>query len=224
MRTPVKPIRMLGLLLKAVGFQRCALARLALLLAGLSAIGCAGSKPATSGPRPPPPEDAREFYPLEMGWKWAYEIEKGGEHILAVYAVVGRQGSVATLQAGEERIVYTVLPEGIARRAPGSDSPGGDFLLRSPVRAGAQWPIDGGTATVAAAGKQVDVPAGSYPDCIVVEESRTDPPRLVRTTYAPGVGPVAIEFLVHDPASAQFQTALRASLRGATPPGKDPLD
>ena len=107
---------------------------------------------------------------------------------------------------------------------PGRIRAGGDFLLRSPLRAGAQWPIDGGTATVAAVGKQVDVPAGSYPDCIVVEESRTDPPRLVRTTYAPGVGPVAIEFLVHDPASAQFQTALRASLRGATPPGKDPLD
>jgi hypothetical protein len=68
------------------------------------------------------------------------------------------------------------------------------------------------------------VPAGRYDGCIVVEESRLDPPRLVRTTYAPGIGPVAIEYLVHDPATAQFQTALRASLRGATPPGKDPLD
>jgi hypothetical protein len=194
------------------------------LVAGLTAAACAGKQSSTGATRAPPPEDAREFYPLEPGWKWAYEINRGGETILAVYAVVGRQGPTATLQAGDERIVYTVLPEGIARRAPGPDSVGGDFLLRSPLRAGAQWPIDGGTATVSAVGKQVDVPAGSYPDCIVVEESRTDPPRLVRTTYAPGVGPVAIEFLVHDPASAQFQTALRASLRGATPPGKDPLD
>lgn len=220
---PVKTIRVPGSLLKAVGFPRCALARLA-LVATVWAAGCAGKSPSTSGNRAPPPEDAREFYPLETGWKWAYEIDKGGERILAVYAVVGRQGATVTLQAGEERIVYTVLPEGIARRPPGPDSAGGDFLLRSPLRAGAQWPIDGGTATVSAVGKLVEVPAGSYPDCIVVEENRTDPPRVVRTTYAPGVGPVAIEYLVHDPASAQFQTALRANLRGATPPGKDPLE
>ena len=194
------------------------------LVAGLMAAGCAGKQSSSGANKGPPPEDAREFYPLEPGWKWAYEINRGGETMLAVYAVVGRQGPIATLQAGDERIVYTVLPEGIARRAPGPDSVGGDFLLRSPLRAGAQWPIDGGTATVSAVGKQVDVPAGRYPDCIVVEESRTDPPRLVRTTYAPGIGPVAIEFLVHDRASAQFQTALRASLRGATPPGKDPLE
>jgi hypothetical protein len=211
MRTPAKRIRLLVI---GLGLG---------LGLGLAAA-CAGKQPAASGPAAPPPEDAREFYPLETGWKWAYEIEKGGEHILAVYAVVGRQGAVATLEAGDERIVYTVLPEGIARRPPGTESATGDFLLRSPVRAGAQWPIDGGTATVAAVGKQVTVPAGDYRGCVTIEESRTDPPRLVRTTYAPGVGPVTIEFMVHDPATAQFQTALRAKLRGATPPGKDPLE
>lgn len=196
------------------------------VLAGLLWVlgACASARPAGPDPAAPPPEDARAFYPLEAGWKWAYDVEKGGDHILAVYAVIERQDALVTLQAGGERIVYSVLPEGIARRPPGKESPSGDFLLKSPLRAGASWPIDGGTATVAAAGQSVTVPAGNYTGCIVVEENRMEPARLVRTTYAPGVGPVAIEYLVHDPASAQFQTALRASLRGATPPGKDPLD
>ena len=101
--------------------------------AGVWAAACAGKSPSTSGTRAPPPEDAREFYPLETGWKWAYEIDKGGEQILAVYAVVGRQGATATLQAGEERIVYTVLPEGIARRAPGPDSPRRRFSPAQPA-------------------------------------------------------------------------------------------
>src|SRR4030095_7900400 len=106
-------------------------------------------------------------------------------------------GDRAVLQAGEERIVYAVLPEGIARRAPSPDQPTGDFLLRSPVRAGAHGTIEGGgTAPVAQAGRTVVVPAGSYANCVVVEESRVEPARLVRTTYAPGVGPVALEYLV----------------------------
>ena len=120
--------------------------------------------------------------------------------------------------------MYAVLPEGIARQAPGKAGPAGDFLLRSPVRTGASWPVEGGTATVAATGRTVTLPSGGrYDNCAVIEENRTDPPRLVRTTYAPGVGPVSIEYLVHDPGSGQFETALRASLRGVTPPGADPL-
>jgi hypothetical protein len=184
---------------------------------------CASSRPAGRPEPGPPPEDASEFYPLMAGWRWAYDIEKGNEQILAIYAVVQRNGDVAILQAGEERLVYAVLPQGIIRGEPVRDAAPGDFLLKSPLRLGAHWPILGGTATVAAVGKTVTVPAGAFSNCVVVEENRSSPARLVRTTYAPGTGPIAVDLLVHDDATGVFQPALRARLRGVTAPGADPV-
>jgi hypothetical protein len=195
------------------------------LMTVLLGVGCASSAGQKAGAQATASvEDARQLYPLDAGWKWAYDVEKAGQPILAVYSVIQRQGVTAVLQAGEERITYLVLPDGIARRGPDKDLPHGDYLLHSPIRVGARWPIEGGTATVASVGQTVTVPAGTYQGCVVVEESRSEPTRLVRTTYAPGTGPVTIEFLVHDAASGRFEPALRASLRGVTSPGSDPLN
>jgi hypothetical protein len=206
------------------------------LLAGPGAglLACATAPTVGRTETGPPPEDAAQYYPLENGWRWAYEIEKGGEKILAVYAVVQRSGRVAILRAGEEQLTYSVLPDGIVRgEATDPGFPVGpppqdtrladDFLLKSPVRLGARWPIPGGTATVAEVGKQVSVPAGEFSNCVVIEENRSAPARMVRTTYAPGTGPIAIDLLVHDEVSGVFRPALRARLRGVTTPGTDPL-
>jgi hypothetical protein len=198
---------------------------LAFLCIGLAA--CATAPTGGRGKATPPPEDASQYYPLQSGWKWAYEIDRSGETILAVYAVVQRDGDLAVLQAGEERLVYAVRPEGIVRGgADGAAAAGSapDFLLKSPLRLGTQWPIEGGTATVAAVAKTVAVPAGEFVNCVVIEENRSAPARLVRTTYAPGTGPIAIDLLVHDDATGAFQPALRARLRGVTAPGADPLN
>jgi len=97
--------------------------------------------------RTPPPEQAAAYFPLATGWKWAYEIEKGGEKILATYAVVEQMGDTVIVQAGEERTGYAILPEGIARREGLSP---GDFILKTPIRAGATWPLGSGTASVIA--------------------------------------------------------------------------
>jgi hypothetical protein len=184
-------------------------------------LACATTPVPDRGKLGPPPEDASQYYPLESGWRWAYDIEKGGERILAIYAVVQRNGETAVLQAGDERLTYSVKPDGILRGDAGAmDSR--DYLLKSPLRLGAQWPITGGTATVAEVAKTVNVPAGPFSNCVVVEENRTSPARVVRTTYAPGTGPVAIDLLVHDEVTGLFQPALRARLRGVTLPGADP--
>ena len=191
-------------------------------LAGL--LACAGSNPQKpAAAQTTSSEDARQYYPLETGWRWAYDVEKAGERILAIYSVIERGGASAVLQAGTERISYLVMPDGIARRAPDKELPQGDYLLRSPIKAGARWPIEGGTATVSSVAQAVTVPAGTFQGCIIVEESRSEPTRLARTTYAPGMGPVVIEYLVHDAATGRFYPALRAALRGVTPPGSDPL-
>ncbi len=197
----------------------------------LLVLSCAGTParpPATGGP---PPEDARQYYPLEPGWRWAYDVERGSEggaeQILAVYSVKERSGTTAVLEAGGETIRYEVLEAGIARlaAAPEADKRAGaqDFLLRSPIRAGARWPIADGTATVTAVGRSVTVPAGTFANCVTIEEAKDTPPRLIRTTYAPAVGPVMIDSLVQIPGRGVYESNLRAVLRGVTRPGEDPL-
>jgi hypothetical protein len=193
-----------------------------------SAVGCAATAPAVSpggGPPPPPPEDATAYYPLVPGWKWAYQVENekekaAGGSVLAVYAVLERIGDTAIVQAGEDRLIYAVLPAGIARR-DGMNV--GDFLLKTPVRVGTTWPLASGEAKVVAVGRTETVPGGTFPGCATVEESRTDPQRVVRTVYAAGVGPILVEMQVHDPATGQFRTGMRAALLGVTRPGEDPL-
>src|SRR5215471_13709701 len=87
------------------------------LLAALAlAAGCAsaGAGGATAGPRKN--LTAADYYPLAPGWKWAYDLEKDGQKILAVYAVLERIGDTAIVQAGEDRLAYAITPEGIAQR------------------------------------------------------------------------------------------------------------
>jgi hypothetical protein len=193
-----------------------------------SMLSCANAPAPTAAARSAPTEEAQEYYPLQTGWKWAYDVERGGERILAVTAVQERRPNAALLQAGGETLRYDIGPAGIARAAlPGLESAkratSTDFLIKNPVRPGNSWPIEGGTATITGVGRSVTVAAGTFDNCVVVEEARSGPPRLVRTTYAPGVGPVALESLVQVPGRGSYETTLRASLRGVTRPGEDPL-
>jgi hypothetical protein len=184
------------------------------------AVGLACATTPKTPTRTPPPEQAAAYFPLVPGWKWAYQIEKGGEQILATYAVVQQMGDTVIVQAGEERNGYAILPEGIARRE--SLDPG-DLILKTPIRAGATWPLAGGKATVVSVGEDVTVPAGSYANCAVIEETRSNPDRVLRTTYAAGVGPITLEYQVSNPATRKFDVVLRARLLGLTRPGEDPL-
>jgi hypothetical protein len=190
----------------------------------LTVAACAGRGPGGAPPvtaaAAPAPEDAAAYYPLAPGWKWAYKVEKGGDTMLATYAVLDRLGDRVIVQAGDDRLVYAVLPDGIARR----EGLGvGDYLLKNPVRLGATWPLASGEAKVASVGRTVTVPGGTFGGCATIEESRTEPARVFRTTYAAGVGPIELEVQVHDAATGQFRTELRAALVGVTRPGEDPL-
>ena len=78
-----------------------------------------------------------------------------------------------------------------------------------------------GTAKVVAVAHEVTVDAGHFSDCVVIEVTRSDPVRVVRTTFAPDIGPVSLEFQVQD--GSRFITSTRASLRSVTKPGEDPF-
>jgi hypothetical protein len=194
-------------------------ARARVLAGVILALGCASTHLEPRA-QEPPPESAQAYYPLQAGWHWAYEVDKGGERILAMYAVRDVVGDTAILETGDERLLYAITPEGIARKEGLSI---GDFILRTPMRSGATWAVTGGKATVTAVGKTVTVPAGTFTNCAIVEEVRSNPDRVLRTTFAAGVGPVVVEYQVHDPVAGRFETALHATLRGMTRPGDDPL-
>jgi hypothetical protein len=197
---------------------RVALVVVAAAAAALTgAAGCATSAGATAAPVRRTNLTAADFYPLAPGWKWAYDLEKDGQKILAVYAVLERTGDTAVVQAGEERLTYAVTPEGIAQKEGGTV---GDYVIRNPVTLGSVWPVAGGSAKVISVGQDVTVEAGRFTDCAIVEVTRADPVRIARTTFAPDVGWIVLEVQVQQ-GSGAFVTTTRAMLRGLTKPGQD---
>jgi hypothetical protein len=191
---------------------------------GASRSGCAGlaltllACATPPAPRPgaiSPSTAALDYYPLLPGWGWAYEIEREGTKVLALYAVAERRADVAVIQHGEERIEYRILPDGIARREGGLP---GDYLLKMPMRVGASWPVRDGTATFAEVGKTVSLPSGDFHECAVVEEVRREPDRVTRTTYCRNAGPVEIELRVFSPLTRAYEVHAHARIMSVSRP------
>ena len=187
-------------------------------LAGFAVMGgCATGGGAPSGSGPHGELTAADYYPLASGWKWAYDVEKDGLNILATYAVLERTGDIAVVQAGDERLTYAITPDGIAQKELDAV---GDFIIKNPVRPGSEWPVASGRAKIVSIDEHVSLePAGQFSHCLVVEVTRSDPMRVARTTYAPGVGWVALELQVQE--GQRFVTTTRAHLRAVTKPGED---
>jgi hypothetical protein len=190
------------------------------VLVGLVGVGCATTGGTSNDIKPRSNLTAADFYPLQPGWKWAYDVEKDGMNILATYAVLERNGDTAVVQTGDERLTYAVTPEGIAQKDGGML---GDFVIKNPVQVGAEWAVEGGRAHVVSVTADFKLDSGEhYLGCLVVEVTRTDPVRVTRTTFAPDLGPVLLEMQVQSgpgPGQAQQLTTLtRARLRAVTCP------
>ncbi|HEY2728875.1 MAG TPA: hypothetical protein VGK52_02980, partial [Polyangia bacterium] len=113
---------------RSLSFSRTLGLALAALLLGV--FGCATTDTGAAAHVPRTGLTAADYYPLAEGWKWAYDLEKDGQKILAVYAVTERTPEGATIQAGPERIDYAVSSEGIAQ----ADASGiGDYVLKNPL-------------------------------------------------------------------------------------------
>jgi hypothetical protein len=185
----------------------------------LALTGCGTTAPPAAAVTVRPQDlHAADFYPLDAGWRWAYDIEKDGQKMLAMYTALERTADTATVQAGDDRLSYAITPEGIAQR---DGTMRGDFVIKNPVAAGTTWEVLGGKAKIVSIGQEVSTDAGKFPNCAIVEVTRTSPTRVARTTFAPGVGPIVIELQVQSGGS--FVTVTRATLRALTRPGEDPL-
>jgi hypothetical protein len=179
----------------------------------LGACATSGGGPDVVQPRPG--ITASEYYPLTDGWKWAYDVEQEGTNILATYAVVEVKEKLSVVQAGDERLTYLMAPDGVAQF---DGSAIGDYVIKDPLKPGAEWTVAGGRARIASVNEEANIEgAGRYAGCVVVEVTRTEPARITRTMFAPGVGPVAIEMQVQE--GPKFVTKVKARLRAVTKPG-----
>jgi hypothetical protein len=173
--------------------------------AALLTAACA----TTIRPASPETTEPRDFYPLETGNAWSYDIDTGeSSTTLAVSRVESFDGRLAEVRTGEALIRYEVLPEGI--RVP----PGEEWVLRMPFQEGATWPGRGGrTARLVSMGLHVETRAGAFEDCLLVSETGGKLDFEVRTVYCPRVGPVSVESTMRS-SSSNRELTVSAKLRG----------
>lgn len=168
------------------------------------------------------------LYPMEPGTQWVYDVDTGGGEppTLGIFEVIEAAGSQRQIannrgmtSTGQIRhadpVVYEITADGI--RHPSS----GGWLLRAPIRQGAEWEAMGGrTARVTDIDASVEVFAGTFEGCVEVTESGGEDGRQVRTVYCPQVGPVLIESAM-DMTLTTRQVATTARLRTHAPGGED---
>lgn len=160
---------------------------------------------------------AADYFPLASGWTWTYEVSQAGTKARTRYAVLERSGDGAVVQEGDERVAYVLTPEGIAEKVGDRL---GDYVIKNPVRDGAEWPVEGGHARILAMKGVCTSPlVGRYEGCVLVAVMRADPKRVTQTSFAPYLGRVQIAIDAHD--GEQFVPIARAQLVAFTRPGDE---
>ena len=176
---------------------------LAFLFVGVSACGAAPE--ARSGADK---LSVDRLYPLRAGSVWTYDVNTGqGLPVLAITRVLRSQHGKIEVSSGGEPVVYEARPDGLYR----PDRAG--FVLKAPIRKGAQWDAGGGArAEVVETDKQIATVAGEFTGCVEVVETGGAADKVVRTVFCPDVGPVEVESSV----SLEISGAARvlAQLRG----------
>lgn len=155
------------------------------------ALAVAACGPATPEAEEPggDPLAPNRLYPLSEGHVWSYDIDTGpGDPTLAITRVIAVVDRRVEVSSGGDPVVYELRDDGIFQPATGT------WLLKAPIREGAEWPAGGGrTARVTSTSETIEVPAGRFDGCVRVEEGGGDSGKLVTTVYCPDVGPVYLE-------------------------------
>ena len=156
----------------------------------LSCVAALTSCATSSSARTQAPLDVSvaTLYPLHEGAAWSYDVDSGdGQPLLAVARVLRVREGVAEVLNGQSLLRYRVLPAGLER----ADRSG--FLLKPPFVENASWPSGPETvARIVALHQPLNSAAGSFRECVVVEERNTGSGQTVVTTYCPGVGPARV--------------------------------
>jgi hypothetical protein len=128
------------------------------------------------------------LYPLRAGSAWSYDVDSGDGHaLLATARVVRVQQGVVDVTSGQAVLRYVLRPDGIER-----DGQQG-YLLKAPFALNASWSSGPDTlARIVALHQQLATAAGSFEECVVVQENNARSGQRVTTTYCPGVGPARV--------------------------------
>jgi hypothetical protein len=194
---------------------------LAALALTLTACGAAGPTVAEPTLDPLAPTT---LYPMSEGAQWVYDVDTGGDEpptlgIFEVVEVVGDEHRIANVRGMDsegvvthgDAVSYRVEPDGIRHVASGT------WVLHAPIEVGATWEAMGGrSARVVDIDDDVEVFAGTYSHCVVIEEDGGEDGRVVTTTYCPEVGPVIIESVMESQLTMR-SIATRARLRSYDP-------
>jgi len=158
----------------------------ALVAAGV-VTGCATAGGAHGSA---PQRAAADYYPLAVGNAWTYEATRLGETREMPVKIVGREDGYFVDNNGARLTIdaYGVRDE---RR----------YLLQEPIRTDHAWKNTVSVQTterytIQSVGATCEVPAGVFPDCVMVSSTvRVDPQsELINDlTFARGVGLVSVQ-------------------------------
>lgn len=159
-----------------------------LLLLGLFLAACT---PAAQQVTPTAPRrTADQFYPLQVGTRWTYEVKLLGETHVNEVAIVGpgQDGFVEDSTGAQ----FLADPWGVRDQRR--------YLLRNPIEIGTRWTNVVSVSSIEnyeiiGVAQKCAAPAGSWDDCVVVESrNRVDPNTVLvnEMTFAPGVGIVRL--------------------------------
>jgi hypothetical protein len=143
--------------------------------------------PNVEGPAEELPQE-EVYFPLYDGHIFQYTVQGQDGRPGFLITKVARDEASATLTSGDRVTHLTVRGDGIY-----NDS--GYYLLKLPLKVGAEWSGQRGIIAVVRAGQSVKTGAGEFVDCIVTREvtQGTVEIRTVETTFCPNVGLVRLE-------------------------------
>ncbi len=165
---------------------------------------------ATTSGAPKPTAAARaaaEFYPLEPGTEWTYEVALLGGKQEQQVKLLERDGEgFVRASTGEELLADDY---GVRDRKR--------YLLRNPVVAGTKWTNVVSVSSIEryeilAVDQPCEAPAGTWEGCVVVESrNRVDESATLvnELTFAPGVGIVQISTVLEHHDQRVPQSTLR---------------
>ena len=134
--------------------------------------------------------DLARFLPLRNHTVFAYQVqnEDTGETGLLVMQVRHRETGLVELLVGGTRQWLQPTESAVRHTSGGS-------LLRMPLTEGSSWKGPSGVVKLRALGRRVDVPAGSFQNCIETEEDSTmgDSTQRIVTSYCPDIGITRLE-------------------------------
>jgi hypothetical protein len=128
------------------------------------------------------------YFPLRDGHIYQYTVQGQDGRPGFLITKVARTDEAATLTTGERVTRLTVRGDGIY-----NDS--GYYLLKLPLKVGAEWSGQRGVVSVVRVGQSVETGAGKFVECVVTREvtQGTVEIRTVETTFCPNVGLVRLE-------------------------------